>query len=78
MVAMQTSQAQGDEEDVDNCAHDALSSPRLAIEHQPSSVELQACPADLAMIRTLFGSRAQTIINALLAWDALLSLVLRA
>ena len=36
----------------------------------PSAVERAADPADLAMIRDLFGSRANTTINCLLAFDA--------
>jgi hypothetical protein len=36
----------------------------------PTAIELAADPADLAIIRALFGSRAQTIINALLSSDA--------
>ena len=35
-------------------------------------MELAANPEDLAMIRELYGSRAQTIINLLLAFDAYL------
>lgn len=33
-------------------------------------MQLAADPADIAVIKKVFGSRAQTIINALLAWDA--------
>lgn len=36
----------------------------------PSAMENKANPEDLEMIRVLFGSRAQTIINSLLAFDA--------
>jgi hypothetical protein len=43
-------------------------SPTLT--HVPTAIELAADPADLAIIRALFGSRAQTIINALLSFDA--------
>ena len=35
-------------------------------------MEKQADPEDLAMIRKLFGSRAQTLIDSLLAFDAFL------
>ena len=38
--------------------------------HQPTAIELEADPADLKVIRDLYGSRAQTIINALLSFDA--------
>ena len=38
--------------------------------HKPTAIEQTANPADLAIIRDLYGSRAQTIINALLAFDA--------
>eukprot|EP00966_Prymnesium_polylepis_P131872 3049485-Prymnesium_polylepis.1 len=43
------------------------------MEHVPSAVERAADPADLQMIRTLYGSRSQTILNALLAFDAFFS-----
>ena len=36
----------------------------------PTAIEFAADPADLAIIRALFGSRAQTIINTLLSFDA--------
>lgn len=36
----------------------------------PSAMELQADTEDLAIVRELYGSRAQTLINALLAFDA--------
>ena len=38
--------------------------------HQPTAIELEADPADLKVIRDLYGSRAQTLINALLSFDA--------
>ena len=41
-----------------------------ATEHVPSAMELAADPEDLKIIRELFGSRAQTILNALLAFDS--------
>ena len=40
------------------------------LKHVPTAIELAADPADLAVIRDLYGSRAQTIINSLLAFDA--------
>ena len=42
------------------------------IEHVPTAVERAADPADLAVIREMFGSQAQTIINMLLSFDAYL------
>lgn len=51
-----------------------LAEPQLAqlagVEHVPTAVEIAADPEDLDVIRKLFGSRAQTIINILLAFDA--------
>ena len=38
--------------------------------HVPTEMEKNADPADLEMIHNLYGSRAQTIINTLLAFDA--------
>ena len=38
-------------------------------EHVPTALEAAADPADLAMIRSLYGSRAQTLLNILLAFD---------
>jgi hypothetical protein len=40
------------------------------LQHVPTAMELAADPEDIAIIRQLFGSRAQTIINTLLAFDA--------
>ena len=40
------------------------------LQYEPSEMEKAADPEDLQMIRDLFGSRAQTIINFLLAFDA--------
>ena len=37
--------------------------------HEPTALERAADPADLAIIRELFGSRAQTIINICLGFD---------
>ena len=41
--------------------------------HRPTVLELAADPKDLAVIRDLYGSRAQTIINALLSFDGFFS-----
>ena len=38
--------------------------------HVPTAMELAADPAHIKMIRDIHGSRAQTLINALLAFDA--------
>ena len=46
-----------------------LTAARVEAAHQPTALELAADPADLAVIRDLYGSRAQTLINALLAFD---------
>lgn len=74
MHALQVAEADAvaeDDEERDN--HTSVAPVTPSIQHQPTAIELQACSDDLAMIRTLFGSRAQTIINALLAWDAFLA-----
>ena len=42
---------------------------RAEVTRQPTALELAADPADLAIIRELFGSRAETIINSLLSFD---------
>lgn len=47
----------------------APSASAKKLEHVPSAIELAADPADLAIIRELYGSRAQTLINILLAFD---------
>ena len=39
------------------------------LERTPTRLERQCDPADLQIIRDLFGSRAQTLINILLSWD---------
>ena len=41
-----------------------------AAERETTAIERAADPEDLAIIRELFGSRAQTLINALLSFDA--------
>ena len=51
----------------------ALQAARAQLRHVPSALQLAADPADIAVIKKVFGSRAQTIINTLLAWDALSS-----
>ena len=43
---------------------------RTEMPYKPSAIEQAADPEDLKVIRDLFGSRAQTIINSLLAVDA--------
>ena len=40
------------------------------IDHVPTEIEKNSDPVKLALIRETFGSRAQTLINALLAFDA--------
>lgn len=65
--AVQAAQSAQDEEE-------ATRRPVCArFEHVPTAVEQQASVDDIAIIKDLFGSRAQTIINALLAWDAFLA-----
>ena len=39
------------------------------LERTPTRLEEEADPADLQIIHDMFGSRAQTLINILLAWD---------
>jgi len=46
--------------------------PPMELVHIPTNMEKQADPEDIAMLRKLYGSRAQTIINSLLAFDAYL------
>ena len=43
---------------------------RAGVEHVPTEMEKKADPADLKIIRDVYGSRANTIINALLSFDA--------
>ena len=50
--------------------------PLGVLQHTPTAMEQKADPAHLQIIRDMYGSRAQTLINALLAFDALLALVL--
>ena len=44
--------------------------PSSGVRHVPTAVEKEADPEDLEMIRKLYGSRAQTLINILLSFDA--------
>ena len=48
----------------------ALPASRAKLTHVPSAMERAADPSAIKMIRDVYGSRAQTIINALLAFDA--------
>lgn len=50
--------------------HDIVLASASELQFIPSRMEQQADAADLAIIRELFGSRAQTILNTLLAFDA--------
>ena len=43
--------------------------PTPTLVHVPTALELAADPAELKIIRDLYGSRAQTLINTLLAFD---------
>ena len=43
------------------------------LEHKPTYLEQMADAEDLRIIREVYGSRAQTIINILLAWDGFLA-----
>mmetsp|Transcript_7677 Transcript_7677/g.15984 ORF Transcript_7677/g.15984 Transcript_7677/m.15984 type:complete len:415 (-) Transcript_7677:70-1314(-) len=47
-----------------------LQAQRAAVQHVPTSIEQAADPDDLNIIRELFGTRAQSLINVLLAFDA--------
>ena len=51
-------------------ADKALIAKIAELERVPSAMERAADPEDIAIIRNLYGSRATTIINALLAFDA--------
>ena len=51
-------------------AADVLQATRAGVQHVPSAAERAAAPNDPKIIRDLYGSRSQTIINALLAFDA--------
>ena len=54
----------------DNATPNGLQAERAKIAHVPSMVEAAASQEQLAVIRKIFGSRAQTLINALLAFEA--------
>ena len=45
---------------------------RVEHHHVPTAMDMAAAPDDLEMIRTLYGSRAQTILNLLFAFNAYL------
>ena len=49
---------------------DALPAKRVATPHVPSAMEAAANPEHLRIIHELYGSRAQTLINLLLSFDA--------
>ena len=49
---------------------DVLQAERAQVRHIPTAMEAAADPEEITMIRTLYGSRAQTLINALLALDS--------
>ena len=51
-------------------ARDSSLAQEAGLEHVPTAIEKAADPEDLRIIRDLFGSRAQTLINILLAFDA--------
>ena len=51
-------------------ADNLLPASRAKLTHVPSSMERAANPEHVQIIRDVYGSRAQTILNALLAFDA--------
>ena len=51
-------------------ANAPLMAERAKHKHVPTAMELAADPDDIAMTRALYGSRAQTIINVLLSFNA--------
>ena len=51
------------------CGTPQVAEPVETLEHRPTALERECDPEDLAIIRELFGSRAQTILNALLSAD---------
>ena len=53
-----------------SAATDADTTDSPSLTHELTAMELAADPADLKIIRDLYGSRAQTLINALLAFDS--------
>ena len=48
---------------------DAATGAAAGLEHQPTALERAAGTEKLKVLRELWGSRAQTIINMILAWD---------
>ena len=50
-----------------------LQAKQAQLKHVPTAMERAADPADIKAIRDLYGSRAQTLINALLSFDAYFS-----
>jgi len=70
-TAENVAEQQAGEEDAEQ-AHGAPSARAVpaGLHHTPSTMEQEANPNDLAIIRELYGSRAQSIINTLLAFDA--------
>ena len=56
--------------DTADVADKALIAKIAELERVPSAMERAADPEDIGIIRNLYGSRATTIINALLAFDA--------
>ena len=58
--------------DGDDAADAVAATPKKGVAgltHEPTSLERECDPADLQVIRDLYGSRAQTLINALLSFD---------
>jgi hypothetical protein len=55
---------------VDEPDASALQGSRVPLQHVPTAIEAASNQDVLAMIRELYGSRAQTLINALLSFDA--------
>ena len=53
-------------------SHPGITAPatEAKLTRVPTKMELDADEADIQIIRDLFGSRADTLINTLLAWDA--------
>ena len=47
-----------------------LQAERARLQHKPTAVELAANQKSLAVLRKMYGSRAQTIINILISFDA--------
>ena len=69
-------QAQQEEPEVDepepvedNLPPDVVQATPVELQHTPTALEEAADPEDLKIIRELYGSRAQTLINVLLSFD---------